>query len=844
MLLNRIFAGLFLLVLAHNCFPQQDVLKQNAVLSNASFQTITLETSLKPFRKNDRAYIRNVVAEMFGQWSSILRHADTVAIMLWTADGSEILDYRGKGHQTLEWAKYLGNPNTSHAVGAGPKELSLHERAYLYMDNPPVYTYNDLAFIVRTFRETGKKITGKTIRVGATFDPGPEFAKSDFKYRKHPEILAGNAMGAKSFVSCYSVLKADEEKYAGFPHGIPANTPFGTFFGRQAQKFLTNIGFDFLWLSNGFGFGMEAWSSTGAIFTGKGFNENKLPDIREKILEFWKLFRKECPSFPIQTRGTNLSTGTDLARDGVDLKAIYEGGFNLLPPPNSPWAALDGDFGMELVGYMSRIATLPDNRFLFRYYVHDPWWVNSPWFDRYGHEPHDIYLPMSVSRIDSAGKIGLPTQLNFLSIDNSFGQLPKQVPDEVIPHVLKARYDAPTAAGPFVWVYPLDEYHQWAYAEKGRLPEIYFGDWFIRQAINNSFPLNTIISTSDFTSLQRTKPGYFDQSVLVTVVPGAQSTLEKALIEFVRNGGKLIVYGPADHAGLDFLALLNLDNVKGLSGEFELVSYLPGDSLLQPLPVKILHDTVFSGGAVRTQIHNRTDSCTTPLAIFQQGAQSRDVAWARSLTDWKGGQVVYLRGTNSSSFKGGKLLTPDNPERLFTGPLLLRYVLQRFGYSINIEKDNPAQKNPVLTIARSDNGFFFSGFMPDMTVKQYLKFPQGAPILTGYETRLHKGAAGYSLPTAWHRECRVFIEQEDGIVSCKEIYSGDKDITRRIKISGLKNAIARIYPGEHVPAEKFHAYRNAAYPWKTGKQDFAKGDPKYGDYFEIKNITGELVVAW
>ena len=121
----------------------------------------------------------------------------------------------------------------------------------------------------------------------------------------------------------------------------------------------------------------------------------------------------------IETRGTNLSAGTDLARDGVDLKNIYTGGYNMLPPPNSPWAALDGDFGLELTGYMSRMAEVPDDRYIFRYYTHDPWWVNSPWLDRYGSEPHDIYLPMSVTRINKKGEVRVPTHLNFLTIDNS-----------------------------------------------------------------------------------------------------------------------------------------------------------------------------------------------------------------------------------------------------------------------------------------------------------------------------------------------------------------------------------------------------------------------------------------
>ncbi|GHB74916.1 hypothetical protein [Persicitalea jodogahamensis] len=817
---------------------------QLSTVRGKSFNSITLEASLKPFKKNDQAYIRDVAKEMFTQWQSLLRHADTVSVMLWTGDGSEILDYKGAPGQPLEWARYLGNPNTQHEVGSGPEELSIHERAYLYMENPPVFTYGDLAFIIKTLKEEGKKVTGKPILVGATFDPGPEFAKSEFKYVKHPEILGGNAMGHKSFVSCYSVLNADQEAYAGFPKGIPENTPFGTFFGRQSQHFLKDLGYDYIWLSNGFGFGAEGWSATGATFNGKEFHQEKLAGLTAKINEFWQLFRKECPKFQIQTRGTNLSVGADLARDAVNLKQIYEGGYNMLPPPNSPWAALDGDFGLEMVGYMSRMAELPDNRFLFRYYTHDPWWLNSPWLDRYGREPHDIYLPMSVSRIDKNGKIGIPTHLDFLTIDNSLGEMPTQVPDEVTPHILKARYDAPTAPGPLVWVYPFDEYHQWAYNSKDRLPEVYYGDWYVRQAINNGLPLNTVISTTSFQSVIAKNPGYFNESTLLTIAPDAGSSLEKALIGFVEKGGRLIIFGPTDHSSPAFLDFLNQKNESPLEGEFNIKSSLGSDALEKESPALINHRSLFSGGGFRTVLKNRNEAGTKLLAQVEQSGKSRDAVWVRSKPEWRGGKVAYLRGTNASSFTGGRLLTPDDPEEWFIAPLQLRYVLPEFGISHFVEKQDPSIKNPVITISRSNNAFIFSGYNPNSTVRQHFRFPQGAPLLLGLETKLNAGQSSYTMPTAWNRECRVFVEQNQGIVSFKEQHSGQKGVTKRYSVGGLKNATVRIYAEEGITRDQFHAYMNSSYPWKTGQVTFKQGDEKMGNHFVVENVTGTLVVSW
>lgn len=817
----------------------------NSTLRGKNFNNVTLELSLKPFKKNDKAYIQQVATELFTQWASLLRHTDTVSVMMWTSDGSEILEYTGKMNQPLEWAKYMGNPNTDHEVGSGPADLSLHQRALVYMENPPAYTYGDLKFIVQALKEAGQRITGKPVRVGATFDPGPEFAKSDFKYKKHTEILGGNAMGHKTMVSCYATLNADSQPYAGFPKGIPANTPFGTFLGRQSQHFLTDMGYDFIWLSNGFGFGVEGWSSTGAIFNGKEFAAEKLANTRELIADFWNRFRKECPDFQIQTRGTNLSAGADLARDGVDLKQIYGGKYNMLPPPNSPWAALDGDFGLEMVGYMSRMAELPDERYLFRYYTHDPWWVNSPWFDRYGQEPHDIYLPMAVSRINAKGEIKLPTHLNFLTADNTYGEMPAQVPDEVTPHILKARYDSPTAPGPLVWVYPFEEYHTWAYKDGKRLPEIYYGDWLIRQAINNGFPLNTIISTNSFQKVVTSKPSFFNESTLVSIVPDAGSALEKSLIDFVQNGGKLLVYGPADHAGQAFLNLLNLQNGSALEGDFQVNSRITFDRLTKAYPTKITHRALFSGGGVATSVKDKADKSTNVLATMKQGSNSRDVVWTRSKPEWKGGKVAYVRGTNSSKFTGGKLLTPDNPDELFTGPLLMRYVLNEFGLDYRIDKRNPSVKNPVLTISRGSNGFFFSGYCPNTTITHRFKMPQGAPILTGYETELADGYSVYNLPKAWHRESRFFVDQKDGMISCQEMTSGVQHINRCVKLTGLKNATVRIYPDEGITEKGLNVYANTGYPWgKKPQAAFKAGDKKFGNHYVVENATGDLVVFW
>ncbi|WP_373330896.1 hypothetical protein [Salmonirosea aquatica] len=315
-------------------------------------------------------------------------------------------------------------------------------------------------------------------------------------------------------------------------------------------------------------------------------------------------------------------------------------------------------------------------------------------------------------------------------------------------------------------------------------------------------------------------------------------------MEFVQKGGKLMLFGPADHASPQFLDFLNLQNEAPLEGEFEIKSSMKGDVLERGYPHRINHRALFGGGGVRTSLKDRSDASTTLLVQLEQAGKTRDVVWVRSRPEWGGGKVAYLRGTNSSSFTGGRLLTPDDPEKWFIGPLHLRYLLPEFGLGHLVEKQDPSLKNPVLTISRSHNAFLFSGYNPSSTVRQHFKFQQGAPLLLGLETKLEKGNSTYTMPTAWNRECRAFVEQNEGIVTFRELHSGQKGITKRYSIEGLQNATVRIYPEDHVTEEQFHTYVNATYPWKTGQVPFKRGDDALGKHYVVENVTGSLVVSW
>ncbi len=526
------------------------------------FQNVTLELSLKPFKKTDEAFIRAVCAKIFEQWRPLLKNRKTISVMLWVGDGSELLDYAGNLDDTFEWGRFIGTANLPPLEDGEPLEISLHSKRQDYIPNAPIMTYRILKTIVSCLKSESKKAFPQaTIRVGETFDIGPEFAISEFKYNRHTEISSGEKLDKFGFIDATAELHADSKHYAAYPDGIPEGTPFGTFLGKQSSVFLPDMGFDYLWLSNGLGFSSNPWKKTGKIFDGEKYHPEKLAATKEKVFSFWKLFREACPDIPLETRGTNNSVGIDYASDGVPLYDIYNANLGITAPPNSPWAALNDNYGLEIMGHMTRTCELPSEKFPFRYYIHDPWWVNSPWYDRYDGTPCDIYLPMAISRITKDGKTETANSLNILSIDNSYGEMPDACANEPLPHLLKAEKNAADEPAPIVWVYPMREYTTTSDSEM--LLEMNRGDHFVCDAINDGLPLCCVTSTDAFLSHDAE---LYKNSVILSPVPTENAVSEK-LNRFADLGISVFLYGTlaklSEKAFSDKITLLDIE--KGAS---------------------------------------------------------------------------------------------------------------------------------------------------------------------------------------------------------------------------------------------------------------------------------------
>jgi len=694
------------------------------------FKSITLEVSLKPFYDTRSEAILQVAQGIFDQWRPLVKNRETVSVMLWTADGSEILDYAGRMEDSFSWCQFMGTANQPYWDGSD-MALSIHQCKHDYRENPPAMTYGILRQIVSALKKAGTEaLPGTKIRVGETFDIGPEFAVSDFKYRRHTEIISGGGLDSFGFVDATATLHGDNFAYAAYPQGIPEGTDFGTFLGRQASIFLPDMGFDFLWLSNGLGFSSNPWDVTGKVFDGKRFDPEKLARTRERVFAFWKLFRRACPDIPLETRGTNNSVGIDYASDGVPLGEIYAGDFNITPPPNSPWAALNDNYGLEIMGHMTRICQLPGRDFMFRYYIHDPWWMNTPWYDRYDGSPTDIYLPMAVNRLDEQGRPQSAAIFNILSIDNTRGQMPDCCVYEPLPHILKAEKDCADEPSPLVWVYPMEEFT--AAHEEAWLSEMYYGDTFMAAAINHGFPLSTVISTDNFL---KQNFGCFKKSILVA--PAQPSEAVKARLEtFMAAGGKVLAYGSAAMA-----------------------TYAP-----------------------------------------------------------KGADFVDISGD----------------------PGDLRQALADFGWQISFDMQPGTPKPNALAIIRRDNGLIFSVYAPNTTTVTRIITPWGAPLLCGCDCQMENGAALYRFARSEHRECRIFVRQASGVVSCHEAAPVNALFRRRIRVKGLQDAEVIFFPEAYTDTcARFTRVLSDATPIpEEGWESFE--DSTFGKGFRKNHVSGDL----
>ncbi|MEX1118283.1 MAG: hypothetical protein WEB60_05755 [Terrimicrobiaceae bacterium] len=841
--------------------PHPFSIPQAPVPPGYSLRDVQLELSLKPFWDNSDETRDGVCREMFTQWLPLLRYAESVSVMLLLGDGSEILEYRGDLSQEMEWARYIGtanplhwppveleaNPNPDHegigrnVAALDPERKDTHQHGYLYRPNPPQFTYAWLAGLVAALKRIGAEVTGKRILVGDIFDIGPEFAKSKFKYEWHREILGKGALFGGQFVSCEAVLGADKRVYAGYPTGIPEGTPFGAFLGRQTRRFFEDCGLDFLWLSNGFGFGLEPWSLVGQVFDGLRFDQKNAPAVSARILKFWENLRSELPTkYRIRTRGTNFGAGTDLSSDASPLREIYAGGFALDAPVNSPWASIDQDIGVELSGWMARIAQRPGDGYRFRFYIHDPWWMNSPWLDRFERSPHELVIPGAVSRLKADGTAEPPCDVAFLSVDDSYGRLPPQVPNEVIPQLLRVREFIPDGAGPLVWVYPFDDFHDYLIGEGAPHPELpIFGDWFARSLINEGIPLNQVADAVEFAACVHS--GCLPVGIVpVSPVPRPGSVHEAALQAHVKAGGDVLLYGPLNPES-EITAALGVTLAEPLEGDFQRL----GDDRRM-----IRHTATFSGGPWREKAGTSLTDCLWSASAISNN-QERLAGLVRRTAS--GGRWAWLRGSLTTAE-----FDPANPKPIL-GPLLKSlprtqfFPSERFahealgalGWSFHISRENEDARAPFTVFHRHRNALIAGHFFPAPHVGLSLKTPLGAPLFVPAHNHMVEGRTVIPHGPAGQRECRWFVEDQDsGTIRVRLLHPGMPHVRRRYLLSGMDHATIRFLP-EPDTGDALRILIHPVFPYFLDEVHSTKiEDSPWGPLVTVHDVSGELLFEW
>ncbi len=786
---------------------------------------VCYELSLKPFKSFEHEDITVVCEKLFNMWRDLSDKSESIALMLWTADGSEILDYSGELDDEFDYCDLIGIGNpTKQPPYTDAEKNDLHIRPVPYLESRRKISYRKLKEIILELKRVGNKLTGKDITVIETFDPGPEFAKSEFKYVRHPEICKGDNMGANQWLHCASLLHAEKRKYAGYPDGIKESTHFGEFLGRQFRCLARDVGFDSIWLSNGFGFSLDSWSWKGEVFDGEKFDTAGLSAVRDSINGFWHHFTAEVGDMLIETRGSNLSAAMDISAHGCPIDDIYKN--NILTPPNSPWAALDSRFGLEICGYLSHIANISQAGYLFRYYIHDPWWYNSPWFDRYGRNPHDIYLPLSLARLDENGEVTKPYGINLLSVDDSIGNMPEKAPIEVIPHLLEAFDTYSDKAGLVTWIYPFDDYCEMG-LRRNRPQDILMDDWFMESAIDYGFPVNTVISEKSFLGAPVER---FKETVLVAPVPFKNSLLENCIVKAVENNLPVILYGNTEKTSDKVRELIGVRCTSAIDGELSVKTDIIKDRYSDgEISKTLIHLSNVSGGGIC-----ETADSADVLVRVEKDSEYRTYATFNKYTN-----IAWVRG----SFPH-KPMYRMPPNRLacesFPSGILMRNMLEVFDINIYFDAMYPTDKLPLTLYSRSNGAYYFTNFSKDTSVTMNVSLKQGVPMPCPSSAVIENNIGKQTLSTWSHNECRLFVRQtERSKVSCKYVTAGDTMLTdKRMMITGLKNADVTFFP----PEASVVAFSDAEY----AKIDtyFPPDRVNSDGSVTVINHSGALCVMW
>ncbi|MEM1213153.1 MAG: hypothetical protein AAGI68_12755 [Planctomycetota bacterium] len=737
--------------------------------ASARWRRVDLEMSLKAFARGGRSSYEDTARRVLRSWERLIDRADEVAGLLWVGDGTEMMIWSGDPEQPLEWARYEGFCNLNRKAEPYFPGWFENRPPVVFADGLERMTYDDLRQIIAALKRGCRELYGMAFHAGMTFDPSPEFVESPFKYDEHLELLSDHPEGARRYaqrmVSHQAVLHSDPRPFAGFPNGVREGTTLGSFLGAQARGFAEDLGFDYLWLSNGFGYSHYAWHINGDVLETDGsWRVDRVPRQLELLRRFWTDFKRACPELPLEFRGTNQTVGTDLATDAASHRIVSAVTGSDVGPPNIP--VLKAELlAMDITAYLTRMAGAPSRRLIYRAYLNDPWHEHNPWQDIYHGEPFETLSCMSCSRLRADGSLDTPTDLHILTIDNERGEMPQDPINEAVPGYLQALEQRADAAGPVVWVYPFNDFHRVLDEAPERLPHVFACDHHAWRSIESGLPMNTVIEADAFAELASSGPiDALQDRVWVAPTPLIKTAYEPALMEHIKHGGQVMLYGTLDFAAPELLEMLGIERTEdGLTGDFRAdrtisCDRFDADAGDTPLPLRHYAGTA---GGIREQARDGVE----PWLTIEQGGRRRAWAVVRRDASWHGGQVAWVRGTVpfdsvfEPPYTRPKL---DDFQTVQRPHDAMRHLLDTFGYRFVQQRSDANADTVRVFIKRHRGAWFFVGSKPDTTARLMCRTPDGAPLFTGLDTVVRDGLAVDSFSKTLNHEVRFFVQAQNG----------------------------------------------------------------------------------
>lgn len=346
----------------------------------------------------------------------------------------------------------------------------------------------------------------------------------------------------------------------------------------------------------------------------------------------------------------------------------------------------------------------------------------------------------------------------FLTVDDTLGRMPDEVPDEVIPHIKEALRHAPDQVGPLVWVYPFFEYSEMVRGENRRSDVVFNENMFLGEAIQQGLPHNTVISTDNFRTLMAQGSDLFEASVIVAPV-SAYASVES----FITGGGQVLLYGSLAKAPTALLEMLGLNNASAVTGEVTVECLDDPDRALQGEASKAsyVHPQFSAGGL--TEVLAGNDASVHVLANASSGVEGepRIIAMTRRLSEEQ--TLGFVRSLLPSSAEVDvRHRNFDYTGKNVTYPVekLMRNTLAAFGCNICYRAYDVSDTFPRICVSRNNNAFYFSVLAPNTGVEVEISTPYGAPVLTEMEARVSGDKSHWHPGKTWHKECRCFIRQD------------------------------------------------------------------------------------